>query len=86
MARCARWKKKILLFNTCSMWLALCSFLCSFFVASHSLFERSEAESETSLPAGQAGEGGWLRLARYLISKLSLMSDEPTWGGRAIGK
>ncbi len=31
-------------------------------------------------------KGSWLRLVRYLISKLSLMSDEPTWGGRAIGK
>jgi hypothetical protein len=43
-------------------------------------------EFETSLPAGRAGEGSRFCVARFLTSKLTLMSGEPTWGGmKAMG-
>ena len=44
-------------------------------------------EFETSLPAGRAGEGSRFCVARFLTSKLTLMSGEPTWGGmKAMGR
>jgi len=38
------------------------------------------AGSEALLPAGQAGKGSRFFMAPFLTSKLTLMSDKPTWG------